>query len=239
MIDRRHFMHFDWLTFSDPTLRDTIVLHNRSFYWANVDDPGTAAIESGLFPATCVGPPDGTDCDVATADVNDYSYDLAVIDADGVVSGLHDPRFSMLTDNALNAGYIGINDNIAGATGNEDFVNGYFNGARVSIDIAEGTTIQTAGAFDEGGNFLQVSFGPLSLLEPGQGAGNDPANNTTLLDYHLCLADDCTPASGGGQWRTSGNPNLQNPPPALLAEDFDNDTRPTGQYSDVGADEKQ
>ena len=38
----------DWLSFSDPVLRDDIILHNRSFYWANAATTTTVA---GLFPS--------------------------------------------------------------------------------------------------------------------------------------------------------------------------------------------
>jgi hypothetical protein len=211
------------LFFSDPTLSDTIVLHNRSFYWVNnaaVCNPG-ADLHMTDF---CLLPD-------PTTPVYD---DLAVMD--GTVPSVGDllnPQYSMLTDSTPYGA-----DNIDGDTGNADFVNGYFNVGRDStLLFAEGTVLQTAGAFDEGGNFIQVSYGPLSLLEPG--AVNNPANNTTLFDYHLCLGDDCSLAINAGQYRTSGSPALKNPPPALLAEDFDNDTRPTGRLSDIGADEQQ
>jgi hypothetical protein len=212
----------DWSDFSDPALSDSIVEHNRSFFWLNFDDPLTPTIETGLFPANCPvvngQPGTGSECDVTAAgyDPADHSADLAVMDgpftvADPVLIGTLDPQFSLLTNNADNAAYIGVNGNV---TGNPGFVNGYFNGARGNIDIQEFTTIQTAGAFDEGGNFIQVTYGPLSLLDPGTGA---------LLDYHV----------GAGAAINLGDPAN------ALSVDFDNDPRPQGGRSDIGADEAQ
>lgn len=203
----------DWLTFSDPVLRDNIVYHNRSFFWLNFDDPGTVTIETGLFPANCDTAPAG--CDLANVDA--YSDDLAVLSA-LEPTALLNPRRSLLTDTT---DYDGSN-----IMGDPAFVNGYFNGARDNLNIPEFTTLQTAGAFDEGGNFIQVTFGPLSLLEPG--AAGDPGTNTTLLDYHLDVGSAAIDAGGST--------------PALgrLSVDIDNDPRPPAAgASDIGADEAQ
>ena len=35
----------DWATFSDAAISDSIIEHNRSFFWLNYDDPNTAVIE--------------------------------------------------------------------------------------------------------------------------------------------------------------------------------------------------
>ena len=66
------------------------------------------------------------------------------------------PVRSLLTDRRRLTG--GSN-----SSGDPLFVNPYFNGPRDNLNIPEFTTLQTAGAFDEGGNFLQVTFGPLTL----------------------------------------------------------------------------
>jgi len=200
----------DWSVFSDPALSDSIVEHNRSFFWLNFDDPATLAIETGLFPANCATAPTG--CDLTN--VAGYSADLAVMDgpftvADPVLVGTLDPQFSLLTDNAENAAYIGVNGNV---TGDPGFVSGYFNGGRGNLDITEFTTLQTAGAFDEGGNFIQVTYGPLSLIDSGTNA---------LLDYHV----------GAGAAIDAGS--------NALTIDIDNDSRPLGAASDIGADEAQ
>jgi hypothetical protein len=191
------------LLFSDPpVISDSIIEHNRSFYWLNFDDPATPAIETGLFPANCVAPPAGAGCDVTGIgyDPAAHSADLAVMDGPFTVDAVYEltAQFSLLTGDMVDT----------------DFVNAYFNGARNNEDITEFTTIQTAGAFDEGGNFIQVSFGPLSLLDPLTGA---------LLDYHI----------GAGAAIDNGNPAN------TLSVDIDDDLRPQGAGFDIGADEAQ
>ena len=145
-----------------------------------------------------------------------YTADLAVMDgpftvADPVLVGELDPQFSLLTDNADNAAYIGVNGNV---TGDPGFVNGYFNGGLGNLDITEFTTLSTAGAFDEGGNFIQVAFSPLSLVDSANG---------DLLDYHV----------GAGAAINAGNPAN------ALIVDIDDDLRPQGAGFDIGADEAQ
>ena len=198
----------DWLSFSDPTLRDDIVHHNRSFFWLNFDDPATPEIESGLFPASCASAPDttGPGCNPVN-DADQFSNDLAVLG--GPVGALLNPRFSLLTSVA---GY-----NASNIEGDPAFVNGYFNGSRDQFLFPEFKVIQAAGAFDEGGNFLQVAFGPLSLLG---------ADGTTLFDYHLTAQSDAIDVS----------PDV---PTGLLTLDYDNDVRPAGVAVDLGADEAQ
>jgi hypothetical protein len=215
-----------WQTFSDPGLRDNIVYQNRSFYWTNFDDPATAVIETGLVPATCQDPTDPLNdptCDITLVDVNEYTYDFAVLDGLLDSGDRLNPRYSLITDNggiafdpvADNTFYLNLATNI---TGDPAFVNPYFNGSRDALTIPEFTTIQTAGAFDEGGNFIQVTFGPLTLVDPD----GTPA---PLFDYHVTTASDAIDAGG--------------PVAGRLLEDFDNDPRPQGAASDIGADEVQ
>ncbi len=82
--------------------------------------------------------------------------------------------------------------------------------------------VQSAAAFDEGGNFIQLHFSPLSLLE--YGAEPDPADNTTYIDYHISAPSFAINTGG-------------NVPAGLLSEDFDKDARPNGGFNDIGADE--
>ncbi len=207
----------DWLVFSDPDLQNTIAYHNRSFYWLNFDDPGTPGIEVGLFPASCADPivaPGAPGCNVDN--VNLYSNDLAVLDGRVETANLLNPITSMLTDTS---GYDPSN-----VLGNpSSFVNPVFNeDAGLTLIIPENTTPGTGAALDEGGNFIQVRYGPLSLLQPG--AEPDPADNTTWIDYHLIAMSNAI--NNGG-----------NVPAGRLSEDFDNDPRPNGSNNDIGADE--
>jgi hypothetical protein len=205
----------EWLVFSDPVLRDNIVYQNRSFYWTNFDDPDTAVIETGLVPATCEDPTDPLNdpsCDVSTVAVADYTNDFGVLGGILETADTLNPRYSLLTDNADNAFYIGLATNI---TGDPAFVNPYLNAGRDAFAAAEFKTLQTAAAFDEGGNFIQVAFGPLTLVDP----------NGDLYDYHITTASAAVDAGRGGVGR--------------LAEDFDNEPRPQGAAADIGADEVQ
>ena len=204
--------------FSDPVLRDTIVYHNRSFFWTNFDDPGTLIIENSLVPVTCDTPaaPQGNpNCDITTfTSMDAVSRDLAVLDGLVVTGDLLNPRDSLLL-----AG-MPYHPNNTYITGDPGFVNEYFNVGRDStLLFNEPKGLQTAAAFDEGGNFIQVAYGPLSLVEPGTAGA-------TLFDYHL--------AGGSPAINNGGN----TPSTGRLSVDFDNDPRtPAADQSDIGADE--
>ncbi len=187
----------DLLAFSDPWMQVNIVHQNRSFFWLNYDDPLTPVIETGLFPANCYP----AVCDPAAQAVADYTDDLGVLPA-GTGNGLN-PYYSLLTDTT---GY-----HITNVTGDPAFVNGYLNGPRDELNIPAFTTLQTAGAFDEGGNFIQVTYGPLSLGD---------------RDYHITAGSAAVDAGGivrGGR----------------LSRDFDDDLRTLSAPVDIGADELQ
>jgi hypothetical protein len=202
------------LIFSDPTLSSNIIQHNRSFYWVNYDDPGTSTIETGLFPSSCLAPPDGANCDITTLTPDDFTWDLGVLSATTEQAETLSPTYSLLSASTL-ANYSGGGTNLAG---DADFVDSYFNGSRDALNVPEFTTIQTAGAFDEGGNFIQVAFGPLIQVDPNR----NPA--PFLIDYHIGAG---SAAIGGAESGASG----------LLAEDIDAEARPAS-GADIGADER-
>ncbi len=146
--------------YSNPVLTDSIVWHNRSFYWTinNATVPATF----GLLPNVGIGQPAV------------YS-DLAVLGTaqqgtwPGYTNGHKlNPANSVLTSTA---GYAGSNSSTA-----PGFVAQYFNGDQgQTIQQPELTTsIATAGAFDEGGNWITVRFGPLSLYRPCLTPGTCP-----------------------------------------------------------------
>jgi hypothetical protein len=173
--------------FSNPQqLRNNIIWHNRSFYWAldTTTDPATPR----LMP------------DVGAGQAPVYN-DLAVLPAS---MGNMNPRFNILTSTA---GYHPSNRST-----NPLFVNEYVNGSPgQTIIIPEATTSLTAApAFDEGGNYIDVRFGPLSLTG----------------DYHI--------SAGSSAINTGSMLNV----PELTA-DFDNGPRPLGSNADIGADERQ
>jgi hypothetical protein len=147
------------LAYSNPVLTDNVVWHNRSFYWA---------IDNAAVPATY-----GLVPDIGAGQAAVYS-DLAVLGtaAQGtwpayVDAGAHklNPMHSILTSTA---GYDISNNSAA-----PGFVAQYFNGERGQSIRQPGSasSIATAGAFDEGGNWIDTRFGPLTLhqicLTPG------------------------------------------------------------------------
>ena len=135
--------------------------------------------------------------------------DLAVL---GVNDECLNPLWSILTDLRVpGCNYSQNQDNNSSA--DPDFVFEYSNGGRGTTRLpGEPTTaITVPAAFDEGGNFIQIRFGPLT-----QGDS----------DYHILpasLAVDAGTVSTG-----------------LFANwDYDNEDRPSGDGVDIGADEVQ
>jgi hypothetical protein len=181
--------------FSDPapgSFINNIVWHNRAFYWNG------KKLKPELEP-TATG-----DCP-SPADINTY-WDLGVVGQPQANPAVQlDPRRSILSDLGIYAG----GNNTAG---DPIFLGDYCNGAR-SLTVPG--PMGSIAAFGEGGNFLNVRWGPLTRAWP---AGNTP------WDYHV--------GAGIAVDTTWGGP----------ATDFDNQTRPTGSSStnrviDRGADE--
>jgi hypothetical protein len=107
------------------------------------------------------------------------------------VAGALAPQFCVLTSTV---GYAANN-----TSADPGFADPYFN------------ALQTAAAADEGGNFIQILFSPLS---PGG-------------DYHIGAGSSALDA--GTAAVLAANPEL--------ADDFDQDARPDGDCPDIGADE--
>jgi hypothetical protein len=112
------------------------------------------------------------------------------------------------------AGSLNPVDSLLTGGGDPAFVNPYFNGPR--DPSLPGSTIQSAGAFDEGGNFIQVTYGPLTLGS---------------FDYHI---GDASFAIDAG-----GTPSGGGPLGPLQRLDYDDESRPQGVAADSGADEHQ
>jgi hypothetical protein len=199
--------------FSDPSpFADNIIWQNRQFFFF-VDDtsgctPGdpTCLSTYGLCPDVSLG----LACPGGNAVVYD---DLAVIGAGTLAC---DPN---------NSGTSCI------LTGGSDpqFVAEYVNGDRSSIFQPEVTTaIQAPPAFDEGGNFIRPSHGPLSLYDDATTPDGDPG--TLFGDYHI--------QGGSPAVDNVGAVDLTASYPDLLL-DIDGEPRPAQGGVDIGADEVQ
>jgi len=132
-------------------------------------------------------------------------WDLAVIGTVGPEQ--LSPEYSVLTDTT---GYSGTNSQT-----NPDFLDAFFNGGRgTTFVLGEPTVgIQVPAAFDEGGNFIRIRFGP---LEP-------------FGDYHIDAAtsliiDDGDPTAVSEDFS--------------LSSDIDMGPRPVGDGPASGADEE-
>jgi len=129
--------------FSNPLLVNNIIWENRSFYWDATQEITGAGGEllavGGLLPNT---PP---------------YWDLAVIGAAGVLN----PDFCVLTSLM---GPDGV-DYTDGTNTPADplFAASYFNSGASLLNIPENSTPLTSAATDEGGNFIDVRFAPLTL----------------------------------------------------------------------------
>jgi hypothetical protein len=197
-----------YVGFSDATLVDNIIWQNRMFFFlSDVSDPNN--VLNGLCPD--INGDVGLDC--GTAAVYD---DLAVIGASatgklisqsGIITGGADPQF----------------------------VAEYVNGNREStIALPEATTaIQAPPAFDEGGNFIRLRYGPLS-----QSCVDADTNG---------FCDNSAPVGPNtGKWILRGDYHIQAGSPAKdigidagIADDFDGEPRPNNDFFDIGADEIQ
>jgi hypothetical protein len=169
-------------TFADPELFFNNIIWQNRSFYWELDDEG----DFGLIPRINLGEP------VVYAD-------LGVLGTNGM---LH-PQSSILTDTT---GY-----GTSNISADPLFINDYFNGSRSSV-VPSNTAIQTAPAFDEGGNFIDVQFGPLTLTG----------------DYHI---SPNSPAIDAVTWSVVTDF-------AELAVDFDEGPRPEAAHEvDIGADE--
>ena len=176
--------------FSNPLLQNNIIRQNRSFYFA-LNNAATPPY--GLLP------------DPSRPVYND----LAVL---GVPGASLNPRNCLLT---TVSGYDASNK-----AGYPRYVSQYFNGAPgETLVMQEATTaIAVAAAFDEGGNFIDVHFGPLTRVNPSTGK--------LYGDYHI-LANSTA--------RDIGSLGVLSDFPRL-SKDYDRELRPNGGV-DAGADE--
>jgi len=181
--------------FSNPYLRNNIVWHNRSFSWQAIPAGGGTG---ELIP------------DPSTPNYNDF-------EVWGTTNQKWlNPKFSVISDTSVaGAPYGNANKNNTDA--DPEFVDSYHNGPRGSLVEIEfkllAGPLLTAVAFDEGGNFIDISYGPLTLLG----------------DYHI------EPTSSAASINGASRPINNN---VELQTDFDGDPRGgSAGPIDAGADE--
>jgi len=175
--------------FSNPVLANNIIWENRSFYFSSTALPAPPFF--GLLPDP----------------LTPVFWDLQVV---GFAGSLN-PRYCLLTSTA---GYSGTN-----ISGDPVFLTQYFNSASNYIaqqEITNGLQIQPA--FDEGGNFIDVRFGPLSPINPVDGL--------LFGDPHLNVGSPALGAGDGSYVLTYGE----------LGMDFDTEPRESTS-PDIGADQ--
>ena len=179
--------------YSNPTLTHNIVWHNRAFHF------DATMLQPDLVP-TFVG-----ECATGA----NYS-DLGVLDPAFGLKPLH----SILTSTDGPDGIAGNTDDYdtSNFVADPSFLSEYCNGGRGLTNL--GPLLATA-AFAEGGNFIDVRYGPLTGAWP---EGDVP------WDYHIATGSPAIDPMGNQQ--TGG-----------VSHDFDSQLRPAGPRVDLGADE--
>jgi hypothetical protein len=163
--------------FSNPGLNDNIIWHNRSHHYE---------LNTGV----------GGDDRV----VLDGYADLGIVPAPANPDWRLTPRDSLLTDVGE---YNDDNKDQRDVDGGEVFITEYLNGNPfTSPSPAEFTTIQVAPALDEGGNWIDVRYAPLSI--------NDIDGVGTPSDYHLAPLSEAID-SAEGQRPTDRDIDLERP----------------------------
>jgi len=221
---------------SSPVLYNNILWQNRSFYFSSaVAQAGAGALYApGLYASNTNGV-NGQGTGTATLvqqtvvgacdQANAKYWDLGVVgDASPTPGAVAlNPSYSTLT---ANVGYAGTNLNYPTTS---PLVKQYCNGSRAYPDaqfepgagLLESFVMQPSMTLDEAGNFVNLSYGPLSLADPVLAGG------IVFGDYHI------TSGLGGGVGAFGGI--------SAPGHDFDTQPRPTGAGAgarwDSGADQ--
>ncbi len=184
--------------FSDPLLTNNIVYNNRSYFF-QIDDVAAGAYQ--LKQASEASP--------AALNIQDFAVLPAgtgsmTVDASNVKSCTGG---DLSCDTGLNYNSIFVLPLLNGTNGTT---------VKAGLGTTANQPLLVAAAFDEGGNFIDVRYGPLDLSK---------------FDYHLTGSPAAVVGQGDAAVLTSDLASA-------LATDADGDQRPwTGPTPDIGADE--
>jgi len=221
--------------FSQPYLSSNIIYHNRSFYFtAGATNPNTGLTTTALVPTLpaqttagqCTGTPNYWDLGVVgQAQTNQTMF-------------LH-AQFSILSSLTQGNGYnTSLGASAHNSASDPRHVKTYCNGSRVNPGIPDTTpsappvqfTMAAAATEDEGGNWIDVHYGPLSLTDSAIAAGAAGYGNP-VGDYRICAG------AGNPAGCTGASPAIDTASSELAPNhDFFGTTRPQGDF-DRGAHE--
>ncbi len=208
---------------ANPTLENNIVWHNRSFYYKVVAGQG-ALCSSNDSISGCNQLPEQSTTGQCTG--NPAYWDLGVLGNINATPNANanlrlNPVYSVLSNTT---GY-GSNATTHNSSGDPQLLGLYCNGSRVTPEFAAVINppsikaMQAVATVDEGNNYVNVRYGPLSLVKPTNSAGSGYA---AFGDYHIA---NTSPARNTAS--SAGAPN----------HDVDAQNRPQGGAFDIGADE--
>ena len=169
--------------FSSPTLNDNIIWHNRSHQY-NLN--GGVGLGDDVLVLVSEG------------------ADLGIKPAPAKPNWRLTPRDSLLTD-ATGYNKDNLDDVDVTIAGTDVFITEYVNGDpfNSASSPAEFTTIQVAPALDEGGNWIDVRYAPLSIndVDPVDGSASVGGNLLAAQpsDYHLGAGSVAIGSAQGGR----------------------------------------